>query len=56
MEQHTDLAKNILPNCAQGRSTSENLWKTLTLKLNSNGPPTKDVKNWRKVCVPVNYK
>ncbi|XP_049302130.1 uncharacterized protein LOC125775513 [Bactrocera dorsalis] len=49
MLQHQDLAKNILPNCGQGKVAANKLWEALTLKLNAAGPPMKDAKSWRKV-------
>ncbi|XP_036344003.1 uncharacterized protein LOC118753234 [Rhagoletis pomonella] len=49
MQEHPDLARNILPNCAQGRTVAQRLWEQLSLKLNSAGPPTKELKMWCKV-------
>lgn len=49
MLEHRDLAKNKLQNCAQQKMISLNLWPELTTKLNSWGPPVKDISSWRKV-------
>lgn len=49
MANHTDLAKSILPNTAQGKARANQLWEQLTTKLNASGPPIKDAKMWRKV-------
>jgi len=49
MKEHSNLAKNLLPNCAQGKATAIRLWDELALKLNAVGPPVKDAKMWRKV-------
>lgn len=51
MTEHPNLAKNLLPNCGQGKATSQRLWEQLTLKLNMAGPPVKDAKLWRKVSL-----
>ncbi|XP_036327971.1 uncharacterized protein LOC118740516 [Rhagoletis pomonella] len=49
MQEHPDLARNILPNCVQRRTVAQRLWEQLSLKLNSAGPPIKELKMWRKV-------
>lgn len=49
MVEHSNLAKNIIPNCSQGKAKSKRLWEQLTVTLNSYGPPIKDSKSWRKV-------
>ena len=49
MEEHPNLAKNIIPNCEQGKATAIRLWEDLSNKLNSEGPPVKTPKLWRKV-------
>lgn len=51
MTQHPQLAKNILPNCGQGRAVTNKLWEQLGNKLNRAGPPIKDVKSWRKASI-----
>lgn len=51
MKQHPNLAKNMFPNCAQGKATMARLWNELTNKLNAAGPPVKDAKSWRKVRI-----
>ncbi|XP_017461173.1 PREDICTED: uncharacterized protein LOC108354504 isoform X2 [Rhagoletis zephyria] len=48
MENHSQLAKGILKT-ANGKSTSNSLWKTLVEDLNAAGPPTRDVAGWKKV-------
>ncbi|XP_067633133.1 uncharacterized protein [Eurosta solidaginis] len=55
MQQHPNLAKNIIPNCAQGKATSQRLWEDLSKKLNAVGPPMKDAKMWRKVYADQKY-
>ncbi|XP_037826181.1 uncharacterized protein LOC119614145 [Lucilia sericata] len=49
MAEHPQLAKNIIPNCGQGRAVANRLWEQLSTKLNTAGPPIKEVKSWRKV-------
>lgn len=56
MLEHSELAKNKLKNCAQGKLKSQNLWRQLTTTLNSWGPPMKDVSSWRKVRLQVTFK
>ncbi|XP_036327219.1 uncharacterized protein LOC118739828 [Rhagoletis pomonella] len=53
MKEHPKLAKNMIPNCAQGKATSIRLWEDLSRKLNAVGPPVKDAKTWKKV---LNYR
>ncbi|XP_054734449.1 uncharacterized protein LOC129241926 [Anastrepha obliqua] len=55
MSEHTDLAKNSLPNCAQGRSTANRLWEELSKQLNAEGPPIKNAKLWKKVYADQKY-
>ncbi|XP_049317088.1 uncharacterized protein LOC125779940 [Bactrocera dorsalis] len=47
--RHQDLAKNMLPNCGQGKAAANKLWDSLAVLLNAAGPPMKDAKSWRKV-------
>lgn len=53
MSEHPNFAKNLLPNCGQGRVTANRLWETLTIRLNAFGPPIKDAKAWRKVHMHI---
>ncbi|XP_049301856.1 uncharacterized protein LOC105224118 isoform X7 [Bactrocera dorsalis] len=49
MLRHQDLAKNMLPNCGQGKATANKLWDSLAVLLNAAGLPMKDAKSWWKV-------
>lgn len=55
MKNHSDLAKGMLVNNAQGRAVANRLWNDLATKLNSAGPPIKDIKAWRKVLIFYEY-
>lgn len=46
MEQHTDLARNFIKG---DRLVADALWAELAGKLNSEGPPQKDINGWKKV-------
>ncbi|XP_055904145.1 uncharacterized protein LOC129939964 isoform X2 [Eupeodes corollae] len=48
MSVHFDLARGILKT-AQGRKDSNMLWGKVTESLNTEGPPQKDLKDWKKV-------
>ncbi|XP_036329832.1 uncharacterized protein LOC118741973 [Rhagoletis pomonella] len=55
MAKHPSLAKNNLPNSAQGRVSSNRLWEELSRRLNAEGPPVKDAKMWRKAFADQKY-
>lgn len=44
MEEHDDLAKGYFMGY---RVLADDLWKDLSVKLNSLGPPEKDVYGWK---------
>lgn len=45
MDAHQDIAKGYVKG---DRVAAEALWAELTAKLNSSGPPTKDLNGWKK--------
>ena len=49
MVDYSEMARNIIPKSGQGKAKLLQLWENLANKLNSEGPPTKSVKLWRKV-------
>ena len=52
MEEHIDLANGRL-SCANGKATSDSLWKDLVNLLNSMGIPNRDVEGWKKVMFSI---
>lgn len=48
MEEHDNLAKGYFKG---DRVLADDLWKDLSVKLNSLGPPEKDVCGWKKVRI-----
>lgn len=50
MGKHPDLAKGHL-KVPDAKSKSNSLWKKLCLDLDAAGPPSHDVKGWKKVSI-----
>lgn len=50
-EKNQSLATNNSNTSGEGKVDSENLWKDLTATLNSLGPPSRDVKEWKRVLI-----
>ena len=49
MTEHPDLSKGRLKTL-EAKTTSNRLWNDLTRALNENGPPSREMKDWKKVC------
>ncbi|XP_073830659.1 uncharacterized protein [Musca autumnalis] len=47
MEKHPEIAKGI-PVCNSNRPYIEKCWREITIKLNSIGPPTRSLAEWKK--------
>ncbi|XP_036327220.1 uncharacterized protein LOC118739829 [Rhagoletis pomonella] len=56
MKEHPNLAKNMIPNCAQGKATSIRLYEDLSRKLNAVGLPVKDAKRGKKCMLIRNIR
>lgn len=54
MEVNRDLATNKLVS-SQYKSKSNALWNDLTIQLNAEGPPVRDLEVWKKVWKDVKY-
>lgn len=54
MEQHPDLARNLLKTADAKRNTHI-LWNNLTDALNMQGPPMREISEWKKVSFIYTY-
>lgn len=55
MEDNPEFARGI-PVFGSSKFSAEEEWKTISQKLNSVGPPTRSIAEWKKVIKFVAYK
>ncbi|XP_058820017.1 uncharacterized protein LOC131682511 [Topomyia yanbarensis] len=55
MEENADLARNLL-NTPDAKKNSHRLWNQLKDVLNEQGPPMREVTEWKKVWADYKYK